>query len=116
MKRLQAFKFQLIATPCQRRKLAGYAGCSRYVYNKALALQIERREKGEYRHGYTALCKILTDWRHAERSSFLAEAPTHPLQQALKDLDRAFVNLYAGRAGFPRFKKRGRRDAFRYPD
>jgi putative transposase len=38
------------------------------------------------------------------------------LQQALKDLERAYANFFAKRAGFPRFKKKGRSDGFRYPD
>jgi putative transposase len=59
---------------------------------------------------------LLTEWRHGEETKFLAEAPVHPLQQGLKDLDQAFANFYAGRAGFPHFKKRGRDDSFRYPD
>jgi putative transposase len=116
MKRLQAFKFQLITTPSKEKKLLRYVGCSRFVYNKALTAQIERIEKGESRNGFASLCKTLTDWRHSEENSFLAEAPTHPLQQSLKDLERAFVNFRAGRAGFPRFKKRGSGDAIRYPD
>ena len=35
------------------------------------------------------------------------------LQQALRDLDRAYRNFFAGRAGFPRFKRRGHHDSFR---
>jgi putative transposase len=38
------------------------------------------------------------------------------LQQALKDLEQAYKNFFAGRAGSPKFKKRGQRDSFRYPD
>ena len=41
--------------------------------------------------------------------------PFHPLQQALKDLDRAYRNFLDGLANLPRFKKKGRHDAFRYP-
>ena len=40
----------------------------------------------------------------------------HPLQQTLKDLDRAYSNFFAKRADFPRFKKKGQSDSFRYPD
>ena len=32
-----------------------------------------------------------------------------------KDLERAYVNFFAQRAEFPRFKKRGQGDRFRYP-
>ena len=37
-------------------------------------------------------------------------------RQALKDLDRAYTNFFAGRAAFPRFKKKGCNESFRYPD
>jgi putative transposase len=47
---------------------------------------------------------------------WLADAPTHPLQQTLKDLERAYANFFAKRADFPRFKKKGQSDSFRYPD
>jgi putative transposase len=37
------------------------------------------------------------------------------LQQSLKDLERAFKNLFEKRADFPRFKKRGSGESFRFP-
>ncbi len=37
------------------------------------------------------------------------------LQHALRDLARAYKNFFQQRAAFPRFKKRGQSDAFRYP-
>ncbi|WP_241837040.1 chloride channel protein, partial [Klebsiella pneumoniae] len=37
------------------------------------------------------------------------------MQQSLKDLERAYKNFFRKRAAFPRFKKRGQNDAFRYP-
>ena len=46
------------------------------------------------------------------RIHWLKEAP---LQQSLKDLERADKNFFQKRAAFPRFKKRGQNDAFRYP-
>ena len=93
-----------------------FAGSCRFVYNKALELQKELYAKGEKRLGYAALCKRLTEWRHEEETSWLGEAPVHPLQQTLKDLERAYINFFAKRAEHPRFKKRGQRDSFRYPD
>ncbi len=33
----------------------------------------------------------------------------------LKDLEQAYKNFFQKRAAFPRFKKRGQNDAFRYP-
>src|SRR5712664_1002260 len=62
------------------------------------------------------LCQWLTQWRNGTETPWLADAPTHPLQQALKDLERAYQNFFARRAHFPRFKRKGRRERFRYPD
>ncbi len=93
-----------------------FAGSCRFVFNKALALQKERFEAGENRLGYAGLCKALTAWRNSAETSWLSEAPVHPLQQTLKDLERAYANFFAKRADFPRFKKKGQSDRFRYPD
>lgn len=93
-----------------------FAGSCRFVYNKALALQKVRYEQGEKKLGYAGLCKLLTEWRNSADTQWLADAPTHPLQQTLKDLERAYSNFFAKRADFPRFKKKGQSDSFRYPD
>lgn len=116
MKRLKAFKFKLIFKPEQATKAARFAGCKRFVFNHGLEIQLERMEKGEKLLSYSELCKRLTASRHNEETLFLADAPTHPLQQALKDLERAFRNFFEKRSGLPRFKRKGRRESFRYPD
>ncbi|MCL4508891.1 MAG: transposase [Chloroflexi bacterium] len=116
MKRLQAFKYELIPTGEQRRRMSRFAGSCRFVFNKALALQKARYEQGEKKLGYAGLCKLLTEWRHSPETAWLANAPTHPLQQSLKDLERAYANFFAQRTGFPCFKKKGWGDSFRYPD
>ncbi|AOY97459.1 cytosine methyltransferase (plasmid) [Cupriavidus sp. USMAA2-4] len=116
MQRLQAFKFELMPTGEQQRNLRRFAGSCRFVYNKALALQKARYEQGEKKHGYAGLCKLLTEWRNSTDTAWLSDAPVHPLQQTLKDLERAYGNFFAKRASFPRFKKKGQSDSFRYPD
>jgi len=116
MQRLQAYKYALMPDGQQKRRMSRFAGSCRFVYNKALALQKARYESGEKKHGYAALCKLLTQWRGSADTPWLADAPTHPLQQSLKDLERAYANFFAKRADFPRFKRKGVRDSFRYPD
>ena len=93
-----------------------YAGACRFVFNKALALQIENHVAGEKFIGYVVMAKHLTAWRNDGETPWLKEAPCHPLQHALKDLERAYQNFFARRADFPRFKKKGQSDSFRYPD
>lgn len=100
----------------QQRDMRRFAGSCRFVFNKALALQKERYEQGEKKLGYAGLCKLLTNWRSGTETPWLKDSPTHPLQQALKDLERAYANFFAKRADFPRFKKKGQAESFRYPD
>ncbi|MCQ9425851.1 transposase [Pseudomonas sp. LJDD11] len=116
MQRLQAFKYELMPDGQQERQMRRFAGSCRFAFNKALALQKERHEQGENKLGYAGLCKLLTEWRNSPQTAWLADAPVHPLQQSLKDLERAYTNFFAKRADFPRFKKKGQRDSFRYPD
>ena len=83
---------------------------------QGIGLAKERYEQGKKKLGYAGLCKLLTEWRHSAETAWLADAPVHPLQQTLKDLERAYANFFARRADFPRFKKKGQSDSFRYPD
>ncbi|MDY7018412.1 MAG: transposase, partial [Nitrospirota bacterium] len=116
MKRLQAYKYELRPNSQQQRQMRRFAGSCRFVFNKALALQKERHEQGEKKLGYAGLCKLLTEWRNGPDTDWLADAPVHPLQQKLKDLERAYTNFFAKRTDSPRFKKKSHSDSFRYPD
>ena len=116
MKLLKAYRFRLEPNPGQARQFARTAGCCRYVYNRALALNEERFERGEKRLGFAALCKQLTGWRHAPETAWLAEASAQALQQALRNLERSYRNRFEGRAERPCFHKKGERDSFRESD
>jgi putative transposase len=116
MEILAAFKYELMPTGQQAHNMRRFAGSCRFVFNKALALQKERYESGEKKLGYAGLCKQLTEWRNGADTPWLKDSPIHPAQQALKDLELAYSNFFAKRADFPRFKKKGNGDSFRYPD
>lgn len=115
MQRLQAYRFELQPNGEQQRLMRRFAGSCRFVFNKALALQQERHEAGEKKLGYAALCKALTEWKAQPQTLWLNETPSQALQQALKNLERAYKNFFEKRADFPRFKKKGVSDSFRYP-
>ena len=116
MQRLQAFKFELMPTGEQQRDMRRVAGSCRFVYNKALALQKENYDAGGKFINYVAMAKHLTAWRNGSETPWLKDSPVHPLQHALKDLERAYKNFFGKRAAFPRLKKKGKSDRFRYPD
>jgi putative transposase len=116
MKQLQVFEFELEydwEEECFMRKSAG---ACRFVFNKALAIQIENYEAGNKYISYVSMAKQLTQWRNSIETPWLSDAPCHSLQHALKDLDRAFKNFFAKRANFPRLKKKGQGGSFRFPD
>ncbi|ATW34824.1 RNA-guided endonuclease InsQ/TnpB family protein [Candidatus Williamhamiltonella defendens] len=115
MKRLQAFKFQLRPNGQQERDMRGFAGACRFVFNRALALQNENHEAGNKYIPYTKMTSWLIDWKSSTDTDWLKGSPSQPLQQSLKDLERAYKNFFQKRAAFPRFKKRGQNDSFRYP-
>ncbi|EOU3971247.1 TPA: IS200/IS605 family element transposase accessory protein TnpB [Salmonella enterica] len=115
MKRLQAFKFQLRPDGQQEREMRGFTGSCRFVFNRALALQNENYEAGNKFIPYTKMASWLVEWKNSPEMQWLKDAPSQPLQQSLKDLERAYTNFFQKRAAFPRFKKRGQNDAFRYP-
>ena len=116
MQRLQAFKYELMPTGEQQRQMRRFAGSCRFVFNQALALQQANREAGGKYIGYVAMAKQLTAWRNSTETAWLKEAPVHPLQHALKDLEKAYKNFFEKRTDFPRFKRKGQTDSFRYPD
>ncbi|CAI1004432.1 transposase, IS605 OrfB family [Serratia quinivorans] len=92
-----------------------FAGACRFVFNRALALQNENHEAGNKYIPYTKMASWLLVWKSAPETQWLKESPSQPLQQSLKDLERGYKNFFQKRAAFPRFKKRGQNDAFRYP-
>jgi len=115
MKRLQAFKFQLRPNGQQERDMRRFAGACRFVFNRALALQNENHELGKKYIPYTKMTSWLIGWKADHETQWLKEAPSQPLQQSLKDLERGYKNFFQKRAAFPRFKKRGQNDTFRSP-
>ena len=63
MKRLQAFKFELMPNGQQQRDMRRFAGSRRFIYNKALALQKASYEAGGKFIGYVAMTNLLPAWK-----------------------------------------------------
>ena len=116
MQRLQAFQYELMPDSETQQLMRCFAGSCRFVYNKALALQKANHEAGEPFIGYVAMAAWLPQWKREVGQKWLKYPPSQALQHALKNLDKAYQNCFAKRAGFPRFKRKGSGDSFRYPD
>jgi len=114
----KAYKVRLKTNNNIENKLVRYCGSSRFLWNKCLALNLDRLEKRQSILWYNELAFWLTLWKRSEEYGFLKECPSQVLQQKLKDLERAFRDCFDKNQPMKRlpvFKKRGLRDGIRFP-
>ena len=110
----KAFKFELMPNGEQIRKMKQSCGCSRFVFNRALAYQnAQYQQDNSFKFSYTKIANLLPEWKR--ELMWLKDCPSQVLQQSLKDLESAFKNFFAKRADFPKFKRKGEKDGFRFP-
>jgi putative transposase len=102
----RAFKYRVYPTLEQETLLRRTLGCVRLVYNKALAYRAEAWYERQERVDYIKSSAQLTLWKKEEDLDFLNEVSCVPLQQGLRNLQKAFGNFWAGRAQYPTFKKK----------
>ena len=116
MKKLQAFKFELMPTAEQELNMRKFAGSCRFVFNKALAWQkAEYARDNETPMSYATWANMLPTWKQNATLAWLTQSPAQILQQSLKDLERAYKNFFNNTADFPNFKKKSGSASFRYP-
>lgn len=116
----KAFRYRLKPNRLQRTKCAQFAGACRWIYNRALQKRQEAYEKGGKMPSLYEQNNELPQLKKNEDTSWLKDVHSQILQQAHCDLDRAyqhaFRRLKAGETpGFPRFRSKGKKDSFRYP-
>ena len=115
MELIKGYVYRLRPTAEQTEQLRRIAGCNRFVWNTALALQKRAHDEGQLPIFYVEMSSFLTHWKR-DPFPWLYEAPADTLQQTLRDLDGAWRKCVKEGAGAPRFKKRGRcRESFRLP-
>ena len=114
----KAVRYRLEPTPEQDRLLTRAVGCVRFVWNRALSIQ---KSYLDHRCGllnYAELCDLLTSWRRSSAFGFLADSPSMPQQQTLKNLTRAWKDAFNKTSAqkFPQCKKKRVHDSLRYPE
>jgi putative transposase len=120
---LKAYRFRLDPTPAQRALFSQTAGAVRFVWNwglaqrKALWAAVKDLSPDDRReHRITAIDQINQLPALKAQFPFLREVPSHCLQQVLRNLDQAFARFCAGACRHPRFRRKGERASFRFPD
>jgi len=102
----RAYRYRFYPTQEQEQLLRRTLGCVRLVYNKALHTRTEAWYERQERVGYSETSGMLTSWKKQQQLQFLNEVSCVPLQQGLRNLQKAFTNFWAGRAKYPNFKKK----------
>ena len=91
--------------------LLGLCGQARFVWNLALEQRLMWRRWQGPTPGYVEQSRQLTQARSAE--PWLAAGSQTVQQQALRDLDQAWRNFFAGTHNRPTWRRRGRHEGFR---
>ena len=119
----QAYRFALDPNPSQQRALASAVGGARFAYNWGLELvkgRLDERAAGHDVQVPWTLPALRREWNRAkdQAAPWWADNSKEAYSSGLDGLARALKNFSASRhghrkgrpVGFPRFKRRGRRD------
>ncbi len=114
------YRYRLLPLKSQHRALERLCGEQRELYNAALEERIDCYRKTGKTRTYIDQCKALTQCRR--EISGMGELPANLQRWTLKRLDDAFQGFFrrlkarTGKAGFPRFRGRGRWEAFGFAE
>ena len=116
MLRIKAYRFRLEPSEIQARSLHAWSGSLRFLWNWMLAQRRDafRGSEGRVRINYFDQAAQLPHMK--EMLPWMALVPSQALQQTLRDLERAYINFFEGRASYPALKRRsGPSPAIRWP-
>lgn len=112
----KTFEYRIYPDKAQAELIGKTFGCCRWVYNRVLALRGSEYAEHGKASSINSYMKLIPRWKRAEDTKWLADVDSMALQQALRDLDRAYRNFFRnpGKVGFPRFRsKRDNRRSYR---
>jgi putative transposase len=113
------YKCRLTPTKAQYRALESILEDQRILYNAALQERVDCYRHTEKGRSYVDQCKALTECRHDLPN--MGALPVCLQRWTLKRVDDAFTGFFGRvkrgeRAGFPRFRGRGRWDSFGFSE
>ena len=117
------YRYRIYPTFSQQVSLAKLFGCTRVVWNDALAHCIKEYRSGNKKPTNGALQKqFITHAKKTQERSWLSEVSNIALQQSLNDLDQAYQNFFKSCKGErkgksvkpPKFKKRRNAQSARF--
>lgn len=119
----QRYQYRIYPTTIQVQLLAKLFGCTRVVWNDAVALCKEKyRNEGKKPSNGELQKQLITQAKKTEERKWLAEVSNKPLQQSLNDLNQAYQNFFQSCKGErkgtpirpPKFKKKHSKQSARF--
>ena len=107
MEQMKAYKFRIYPSEIQKELIEKSFGCTRFIYNNMLALQIKTYEEQGKSYSKYDLVKMIPSLK--KEYEWLKEVDSTCLQAAIDDLDSAYQNFFreikkGNNQGFPKFK------------
>lgn len=103
-------KYRIYPTAIQKELIDKHIGACRFVYNLALETKIYAYRSQGLNLSDFDLMKQLPPLK--KDLAWLNDVNAHSLEYSITCLDNAYKNLFAGRASFPRFKKKKNAGSF----
>lgn len=110
---LKAFRYRILPNDEQKVLLDKHLGSVRFLYNLALETKQTAYAGNKVQLSYNDLSAQLTDLK--KECDWLREVNSQCLQMALRNLDNSFQNFFKGRAAYPNFKKKSKKQSFQLP-
>ena len=87
------YKFRIYPSKTQENLINRTLGCVRFVFNHFLAVRRDEWKVNRNPLTYVKTSRLLTDLKKREETAWLSEVDSMALQEALRDLDRAYENF-----------------------
>ena len=109
----KGYKYRIYPNKAQAVILSQFFGCCRFVYNRCLSYRkevyaFEKRNVSQYE-----CMRLVTEMRHDPEFVWLSSCDSMALQEAVKDLNKAFKNFFGKRGGYPKFHKKSSIQSYR---
>ena len=99
-----AYKYRLYPNKQQKEIIGKTFSCCRFVYNKYLAMRIDKYKDSKESMSYVQCANDMKNLK--SELEWLKEVDSTSLQSSLRDLDMAYQKFFKEHSGFPKFKSK----------
>jgi len=110
---LKAYRYRILPSVAQKKQLAQFFGCCRFIYNLGLETKVFAYSSAKKNISCFDLISQITELKDTA-ATWLSDAPSQSLQMALRNLDSAYTAFFNGGA-FPRFKSKHSKQSVQFP-